>query len=228
MLQSNAYNNVILDQTKAMSDIKITLVRHGETCWNVEMRLQGMKDSELTENGLEQAHRVAEALRRNKFHAVFSSDLGRAVKTAEAINKYHKHSIQLVTSLRERNFGVMEGLTREEILEKLPDVHKAYMERKVEYPIPKGESLVQFNERVIKGLGSIARENEGKNILIVTHGGVLDCIMRMVFNYALDAPRRFSIYNGSISEFSVRSGEWFLEQWGNIDHQSTACISLDE
>jgi len=211
-----------------MSDTRITLVRHGETLWNVQMRLQGMMNSELTGNGKKQAEMVAGALRERNFNCIISSDLGRAVATAEAINKYHNLGLQLEPSIRERNFGVMEGLTREEILERYPGVHTGYMERKDTYQIPRGESLVDFYKRVTSGLEEIINQNIGKDILIVTHGGVLDCIMRMVFGYALNAPRRFSIYNGSINVFSVRNNEWFLEQWGNIDHQKTKCISLDE
>jgi len=213
---------------ESMSDTRITLVRHGETLWNVQMRLQGMMNSELTGNGKKQAEMVAGALRERNFNCIISSDLGRAVATAEAINKYHNLGLQLEPSIRERNFGVMEGLTREEILERYPGVHTGYMERKDTYQIPRGESLVDFYKRVTSGLEEIINQNIGKDILIVTHGGVLDCIMRMVFGYALNAPRRFSIYNGSINVFSVRNNEWFLEQWGNIDHQKTKCISLDE
>ena len=211
-----------------MSDTRITLVRHGETQWNVQLRLQGMMNSELTGNGRKQAEMVAGALRERNFNAIISSDLGRAVATAEAINKYHNLPLQLEPSDRERYFGVMEGLTREEILERYPEVHAGYMERKDTYQIPQGESLVDFYKRVTAGLNEIINQNFGNDILIVTHGGVLDCIMRMVFDYALHAPRRFSIYNGSINVFSIRDNEWFLEQWGNIDHQQTKCISLDE
>jgi 2,3-bisphosphoglycerate-dependent phosphoglycerate mutase len=210
-----------------MQKTHITLVRHGETEWNVAMRLQGMQDSNLTKNGMLQAKLAAESLRRFQFQGFVSSDLGRAVKTAESINIYHNLEIELNSSIRERNFGVMEGLTREELFIQHPKVYHGYMERNDTYTIPRGESLVSFYKRVSEGLNAIAERYQGKNILIVSHGGVLDCIMRMIFNYPLSAPRHFSIFNGSINTFSVNNRVWFLEQWGNVDHQQVNSISLD-
>ncbi len=206
----------------------VTLVRHGETEWNVAKRLQGIQDSNLTKNGIQQAQKVAKALSINTFDALISSDLGRAAKTAEIINKYHHLQLNTETCLRERAFGVMEGLTREQITKKYPEVFRAYMERKDTYQIPQGESLVEFYKRVTDGLHRITASYEGKSILIVSHGGVLDCVMRMVFDYPLSAPRRFSIYNAAVNSFSVTGNDWFLEQWGNIDHQKVQSLSLDE
>jgi 2,3-bisphosphoglycerate-dependent phosphoglycerate mutase len=211
-----------------MPETKVTIVRHGETEWNVAMRLQGMQNSVLTENGIRQANMVAEALRHNNYHFIIASDLGRAIETAEAINRYHSLTIQKEPLLRERNFGVMEGLTREEIQEKYPEVHRGYMERQGTYQVPQGESLTEFYLRVTEGLKMITSRYKGKNILIVTHGGVLDCVMRMIFGYPLSAPRRFSIFNGSINTFLVGENGWSLEQWGSIDHQNSKCISLDD
>jgi broad specificity phosphatase PhoE len=91
------------------------------------MRLQGMKNSNLTENGIRQARLAAKALSRQKFHRLISSDLGRALKTAAIINTYHHLPIEEDTAFRERNFGVMEGLTRNEIQEKFSDVFNGYM-----------------------------------------------------------------------------------------------------
>jgi probable phosphoglycerate mutase len=211
-----------------MRKTKIWLVRHGETQWNVALRLQGMKDSKLTQNGLRQAEMVARTLQTQKFNLLISSDLGRAIRTADIINKYHGLPVRENKAMRERNFGIMEGLTREEIRLKFPDVFNGYMERKDSYDIPEGESLTAFYHRVIQGLNSIVEQHEGTDILIVSHGGVLDCIMRYIFNYPLSSPRRFSIYNGSISTFSVSDKGWFLEQWGNTDHQHVQSYSIDK
>jgi probable phosphoglycerate mutase len=129
--------------------------------------------------------------------------------------------IILTENLRERNFGIMEGLTREEIAKKFPEVYEGYMKRKSEYQIPEGESLIQLYSRVTNELKNIISLYKGSNILIVTHGGVLDCTMRMVFSYSLDASRNFSIYNAAINTFSVKNNKWNLEEWGNIDHFSS-------
>jgi broad specificity phosphatase PhoE len=112
-------------------------------------------------------------------------------------------------------------------MEKYPEVFTRYMQREEKYQIPEGESLVSFYNRVIDGVNAIAQSHSGKRILIVTHGGVLDCMMRRVFNYPLSAPRSFSIYNASVNRFSITDGVWFLEEWGDISHQESMALSLD-
>ena len=205
----------------------ITAVRHGETEWNVSRQLQGKQNSNLTENGLKQADLTAKALKDTTFDVLYTSDLRRAKETAEIINRHHKLGIRIESSLAERNFGIMEGLTQEEIQQKYPEVYEGYMHRRETYEIPGGESLRFFYNRVTHALNIIVREHAAKRILIVTHGGVLDCMMRMIFNYPLSAPRQFSIYNASINRFSVSDGEWFLGEWGNIAHQRSDSLSLD-
>ena len=196
----------------------ITIVRHGETEWNVAMRLQGKQDSAFTIKGEQQVLKVAEALQYRKFDVLISSDLGRAMKTAQAINKYHSHQIILSEKFRERNFGVMEGLTLKQIKERFPEVHGGYKTRAEEFQVPEGESLVQFAARVDDGLNEIVKEHPGKRILLVAHGGVLDCMLRMTFEIPLGTTRNFSIYNAAINAFSFEDGVWKLEEWGNTDH----------
>jgi 2,3-bisphosphoglycerate-dependent phosphoglycerate mutase len=201
-----------------MEITRLTIVRHGETEWNIAMRLQGKQDSALTKLGRKQAEYTARALRDRKFDVLISSDQGRAVETANIINAYHQLKLNLSQNLRERNFGIMEGLTREEVAQKYPEVHEGYMNRKSNYQVPNGESLVQLYARVTTELKRIADEWKGKNILIISHGGVLDCTMRMVFAISLDVRRNFSIYNASINTFLYNNGRWDLEEWGNIEH----------
>lgn len=211
-----------------MARTQVTIVRHGETEWNVAMRLQGMQDSNLTHKGIEQASLTAKALQKKSFDKLISSDLERAIKTAEILNEYHNLPIVKNTVLRERNFGIMEGLTREIIMAEHPETYEGYMQRKDTYQIPEGESLVEFYARVTEGINAIVKANEGKQLLLVSHGGVLDCMIRMIFDYPLSAPRRFSIYNASINVFSVNMGEWRLDTWGNVDFQLGETMSLEE
>jgi 2,3-bisphosphoglycerate-dependent phosphoglycerate mutase len=201
-----------------MGTTRLTIVRHGETEWNVAMRLQGKQDSKLTKLGLSQAKHAAQALKHRKFDMLISSDQGRAIDTANQINVYHGLQLQLSSNLRERNFGIMEGLTRDEVKVKYPEVHEGYMKRKSNYQIPDGESLVQFYSRVTEELIRIVNQLTGHHILIVTHGGVLDCTMRMVFGISLDVRRNFSIYNASINTFTFMDGHWDLDEWGNTEH----------
>jgi 2,3-bisphosphoglycerate-dependent phosphoglycerate mutase len=211
-----------------MSCTPVTLIRHGETEWNVAMRLQGMQNSNLTEKGMDQARMASKALMKRTFDVLISSDLERAVKTAEILNAYHHLPVEQNKLLRERNFGVMEGLTREQILARYPETYHGYMNREDTYRIPEGESLAEFYGRVTGAIKRIVKDRPGKRILIVTHGGVLDCMMRMIFNYPLTAPRRFSIFNASINDFTFENGNWHLETWGNIDFQQGEAVSIDE
>jgi 2,3-bisphosphoglycerate-dependent phosphoglycerate mutase len=201
-----------------MSITRLTIVRHGETEWNVVMRLQGKRDSKLTPLGRMQAEHASKALRYRKFDVLISSDQGRAIETAKIINVYHQLELILSDKLRERNFGIMEGLTREEVAEKYPMVHDGYMKRKSNYQIPEGESLAQFYSRVSDELKRISGQWSEQNILIISHGGVLDCTMRMVFGISLDVRRNFSIYNASINTFTYSDGHWDLDEWGNTEH----------
>ena len=210
-----------------MKKTLITVVRHGETEWNVAMRLQGIQDSDLTAKGVRQVEKLAETITNEDFDVMVSSDLGRALQTSEIIASKTGLSYIRDASLRERNFGIMEGLTREEISSKYPEVLAAYYKRKATYKVEKGESLNEFNARVIKGLFNIEKFYKGKKILIVAHGGVLDCIIRMVFSYPLSSTRCFTIFNTAINVFSVVDNKWTLEEWGNIKHLDKA-DSLNE
>lgn len=211
-----------------MAKTRVILVRHGETEWNIAMRLQGKQDSQLTEKGIKQAEAAAKVLQHERFHRLISSDLPRAVKTAEIINQYHGLDLESDASLRERNFGIMEGLTREEILKKYPETYHGYMQRRDTYQIPEGETLVDFFDRVTKGMNRIAEQSTGKRVVVVSHGGVLDCMMRMLFKLPLPSPRRFSIFNGSLNIFSWEGGKWELETWGYIPYQNTGSSPLQE
>lgn len=196
----------------------ITIVRHGETEWNVAMRLQGKQDSPLTAKGKEQVKRVAEALKTRTFDVFISSDLGRALQTAEAINRFQGMTIIPDDGFRERNFGVMEGMTLAQIRAEYPDAHVGYKARNAEYQVPEGESLIQFSKRVNAAFDRIVAEYPGKRVLLVAHGGVLDCLVRRIFGFPLGETRNFSVYNAAINTFSFEDGLWKLEEWGNIDH----------
>lgn len=206
----------------------ITVVRHGETEWNVAMRLQGNQDSPLTANGRLQIEKVATSLKSRSFDLLLSSDLGRAIETAKVINIYHQLEITRMKEFRERSFGVMEGLNLQQIKERYPDVHGGYTTRSVEFQVPEGESLVQFSKRVIDGLKVLVKQYEGKRILLIAHGGVLDCLFRMILALPLGTSRSFSVYNAAINTVSFENNHWKLEEWGNIDHFSGVLNPRDE
>lgn len=210
-----------------MSITKITIVRHGETEWNKAIRLQGHQDSSLTQKGIEQAEQLAETIHLREFDLLISSDLGRVKHTTRIINKHLNLKVIENKNLRERAFGVMEGRSLDYIESNFPDVHKAYMTRDAEFPIPEGESLVQFNQRIVNCINTIAKDYSGKSILVIAHGGVLDCVFRKICGIDLGSTRIFSVYNTSVNSILINNGEWKLEEWGNIEHLNNAEV-LDE
>jgi probable phosphoglycerate mutase len=201
-----------------MKGTKITIVRHGETVWNKTMQLQGHKDSPLTELGISQAELLAETIKSRKFDILISSDLGRAIHTAQIINKNLKLNIIIDRNLRERAFGIMEGLTREEISVKHKDIYEGYIKRMDTFEIPEGENLVEFNARIIEAFQHLTRTYKNKSILMVAHGGVLDCILRKIFNLELSPDRPFSLFNTSVNTITIDDNRWILEEWGNTEH----------
>lgn len=201
---------------------RVTIVRHGETEWNVSMQLQGHRDSPLTPLGVAQVDATAKLLKERDFDVFISSDLKRAADSALILNRYHNMDIIANSAIRERSFGIMEGLTRDELKRSYPDIYEGYMQRIPDYQIPNGESLEQFYHRVIDEINNLAMAYFGKNLLIVAHGGVLDCVIRKVFDMPLDAPRRFRLYNASINTILVKSDNiWLLEEWGVVSKDSS-------
>lgn len=202
-----------------MSLTKLIIIRHGETVWNVEGRKHGQLDSPLTALGIIQSKALAERLTEESFTTLYSSDLGRAVETAEYISEQINHEIIFDQRLRERNFGIFQGLTDEQVKEKYPLERDAHNADKINYVIPAGENLEQYSARVIGCLEDLAVTREGESIAVVTHGGVIDSWFRYIFDIPLDAPRKAKLWNASLNHIA-RSGEtgWTLHTWGDVNH----------
>ncbi|MBT7741738.1 MAG: histidine phosphatase family protein, partial [Opitutae bacterium] len=124
---------------------RITLVRHGETEWNVSGRWQGHADAPLTPHGEAQAKALGERLTNAKFHTCYTSDLGRTVHTSRLIGAPSALHFETDERLRERDLGIMQGLTTEEMLEQCPDIYESFRNKGPDYLIPKGESFRQFS-----------------------------------------------------------------------------------
>ena len=197
---------------------EITIIRHGETMWNVQKRIQGQRNSKLSENGITQAELVAKALVKREFDVLVSSDLGRAIETAKIINKQLLLPHEYNANLRERSFGIFEGKNFAEIEEKYPEEFLRYKERNPEFVVPGGESIEQMYKRITSEIESVARKFKDQKVLIVSHGLVLEMMMYRTFNLKLDEPRAFSINNSSISSFYIDENNWFLKEWGVIEH----------
>jgi probable phosphoglycerate mutase len=204
----------------------ICLVRHGETEWNAERRIQGQIDIGLNDTGRRQAVAAGRWLRTAGIMALYSSDLKRAWTTAQAIGAELGLVPTAVPEMRERRYGVFEGLTYDEAKANHPDGYAAFEGRNADYDFENGESLLVMFARVTGKLQELAARHPGETIAIVLHGGVLDIINRFVRGNALEAPRDFLIPNAGINWIAVEDGQWQLKTWGETDHLEPG--ALDE
>lgn len=204
---------------------RLILVRHGETVWNRERRMQGHRDSPLSAHGIWQAARLAQRLTRQTFAALYSSDLARAYLTAERVSAATGHEIVSDTGLRERHFGVFEGLTAEEIERGYPGEYQRFSSRDPEYAVPGGESARAFRDRCIACLEGIALRHAGEDVVVVTHGLVLDMLYRAAHGMNLEVPRPVPLLNASLNTFLRAADGWRAECWGDVAHLADAAAA---
>ena len=197
---------------------EIVLVRHGETSWNTEGRIQGQLDIPLNESGLAQAVAVGRRLGKERLDAIYSSDLERAMQTARPVVHAGAREIRREPRLRERHFGALQGLTGEEAQDRQPGAWQAYKARAADHELGGGESLAAFSLRVVGFVGEVLRTHAGGRILLVSHGGVLDMAYRHATGMPLDAPRSFPIYNASVNILIHDRGRWEIAAWGDVSH----------
>jgi probable phosphoglycerate mutase len=164
----------------AMNSTKLYLVRHGQTEWNVESRIQGHLDSPLTEYGVKQAVWVGEALREVDFDIIYAGSSGRTVRTAEIIREYSMNAaapIMKNDNLREKYNGSWEGQLQEHLNEQYPKEHHAYWHAPHLYRPASGESFYDVQNRAVAEIERIIAAHPGETLLIVTHTITLKLIM---------------------------------------------------
>lgn len=198
---------------------RICFVRHGETDWNNESRLQGQIDLALNASGESQAAALGAWFVGKAADAIYSSDLLRARQTARPISDSMRLPVIPLKALRERHFGRCEGLTMEEIVGCYADDARAIEYNDPDYVLPgNGESRRQLNDRVLRCVEELAGAHIGQTIIVVTHGGVLDVVYRRAKNLPLDAPRNYPIPNTGLNWVVIRDGQWVIEIWGSAPH----------
>ncbi|WP_020655850.1 histidine phosphatase family protein [Massilia niastensis] len=206
----------------------ILLIRHGETAWNAERRLQGHLDIALNAEGERQAAALGEALAGERIDLVVSSDLMRARQTAAAIQGRSGQGMALDPALRERCYGGFEGLLYSEIAARFPREFAEWQARNVYAELPpgtnQGETFRQFYERVMGAVMGHARLHPGKTLALVAHGGVLECAYRAALGLPLETPRDFKVHNASINRFVVEKEGLRLLSWGEVDHLRLAAL----
>ena len=197
---------------------EIILARHGETLWNQQGRMQGQRDSPLTETGIRQARQLARRLKAVAFSALYSSDLGRAHRTAARIAGETGHAIIADERLRERHFGVFEGMTNSEIRERYPEHYERFASRDPHFAMPGGESAAVFHERCLNCMVEIAARHDAQTVVVVAHGLVLDALYRAAVGMKLEVPRGFPLLNCSVNTFRYEAGAWTVVAVCDVTH----------
>jgi len=207
---------------------EVVLIRHGETDWNRVRRLQGHLDVALNGLGRSQARSVAQALAGDAPAAIYASDLLRASATAQAIADRHGLPVHVDAALRERCYGAFEGLMYDEISGHFPDAFAQWQAHLPHARFPAGvhvaETLHEFSARAVAAVSAIAGRHAGEKIVIVSHGGVLDCIYRAAHSMDLSAPRAFDVKNAAINRLRWQPAHWHIVQWADVTHLDVAAL----
>ncbi len=209
-----------------MQATRIIAIRHGETAWNVDTRIQGHRDIALNDTGLWQAAQLARALADEPLAAIYTSDLQRAHATAQAIAQATGAPLVADTSLRERSFGALEGRTFVEIETELPEQARRWRQRDPHFAPEGGETLLQVQSRIAAATRRLAAQHDGALIALVAHGGVLDMLYRLATGLDLQAPRTWQVANASINRLLWTPQGLTLVGWADTQHLETG--SRDE
>lgn len=203
-----------------MDATRILAIRHGETAWNVDTRIQGQLDIPLNDTGMQQARWLAQALaERDRIDAIYTSDLLRAHATAHAIAQTMDLRVVPHTGLRERHFGDFQGRTFAEIESELPEHAQHWRKRTPEWSPPgQGESLVALRERVLAVVHELAARHAGEQIVLVAHGGVMDVLYRAATRLDLQAPRTWQLPNTAVNRLLWTPEGLSLVGWADTTH----------
>ena len=197
-------------------DTLLFLVRHGETEWNLSRRYQGQTQIELNERGLRQAQLTAERLAKVVLHAAYASDLNRARATADIIAAPHGLKVTLSPALRERNFGVMEGMTRAEAM-----LHPWWSEMQESDGLlapPGGETRRRMRRRVVKSINGLVASHPGQNVLVVTHGGPIAQLVAELLGAPARRRAKVRLANCSLSVIRANPRDKLLMLLNDVSH----------
>ena len=197
---------------------RIIAIRHGETAWNVDTRIQGQLDIPLSANGRWQAERLANALRNEPITTIYASDLARAWETAQYVSNATGLKVIKEEALRERGFGDFEGKTFAEIEVQLPEQSMRWRKRDPDFSPAGGESLIDLRSRVVAGAERLAAQHPGELIALVAHGGVMDVLYRAATRLDIQAPRTWALGNTAINRLLWTPEGFTLVGWADTQH----------
>ncbi len=198
---------------------RLFITRHGETEWNLQGRVQGSKDSNLTNKGIMQAKKLGKYLEDTPIDRIYTSTSGRAMHTSKLIAAKRTIDIVPMEQLQEMNMGIWEGLTFDEISKKYEEMYKTFWQSPHRLKNHPGESFKALKERVVGAVLKIVQANEGKNILIVAHGIVLNVLMSYFENRPLEIlfhePHMLST---CLNEIEVHGENYTIIRYAETDH----------
>ncbi|HYA80022.1 MAG TPA: histidine phosphatase family protein, partial [Methylocystis sp.] len=210
-----------------MTRTLVCLVRHGETNWNRENRFQGQLDIALNLKGRLQVEALGRELAETHFDHIFSSDLGRAVATAQPHAARRGLEIHKIRELREKDDGAWHGLSHAEVKALYPEDYEHYLARRADYAAPGGESLMRFAARVRAALTKLAQTHPGETLLVVAHAGVLDIAYRLATGKRLDERREHPALNAAPNWFAYEAGRWSLIDWAKAENREPVKTPYD-
>ncbi len=202
-----------------MQKTELILVRHGETQWNAEGRIQGKGDSPLTERGILQAKAVGVRLQHEGFTALYASHLGRVIETTRHIAAVTGHKIEIDERLQERSYGIFEGLTQTEASTRHTAIYQEYKTNySADFAVPEAESMRQMLARGQAVFQEIAHRHPGERLVVVSHGSFLRIILGNILGVPLGNRYGFQLANGSLSEIAFEGDEWRVAMLGEVYH----------
>jgi alpha-ribazole phosphatase len=217
MPSNHGHSNPSPQNPQPDPSIRLLLVRHGQTDWNVRRRYQGQSDTSLNDTGKAQAAAVARRLAGEEIHAIYASDLQRAWQTAQVISGELGMTVQPEPGLREIHFGLWEGQTHEEILSQYAEEHATWVANS-EYAPPGGESFGQVAERLDAVLAQIWRDHQNQTVLLVGHGGALTTMICRALELPVQMRWKMRLESTSVSELILYEGTTILMHFNDTHH----------
>ena len=199
--------------------MRLYIVRHGQTKWNKEKRMQGWADSKLTELGRKQAKLLGESLENIEFNQVVSSPLGRTRETSKLVIGDRPVELIINDNFKEMGFGSWEGQDPEELKIKHPEVFRDLWTRADKYVPIDGESFEELQNRIIKGINQVIKDNPDGNVLIVTHGMVIQMLLLHMKGLPLNQLwHRQVVHPTSLTVIEVKDGKAEIIKEDDIGH----------
>ncbi len=198
--------------------MKLLFTRHGQTDWNIARRYQGHSDTALNQVGIHQAEQLAKRLSKETIHAIYSSDLSRAMATARAVAAFHHIEPRMDPRWRELSFGDWEGMTYDEMSAHSPDLFDAWMKDSLAVSTPNGETHLQLAEKVEAAFNEIKTKHKEETVLIVGHSGSMQSLLALLLGVTLSRYWQFRISQASLSELTVYEESVVLNLFNDVSH----------